>query len=171
MHAETSASRGVCGDHASSGKDSGRESPMRSCRKGPIYLHLHENVLARLGGSPTALSGAVTPRPAAYKLPADACMVKPEQVEQDPAEQHVVDEEEDLHAATLDLAQQLRLSCSRAIRHGDMREQAGSDSSKAHAFEVHLLLAEPTRRSKMTRNNACLDLGALGQRAPPCRLD
>ena len=170
MHAETGATRGVCGDDASSGKDSGRASPMRSCCKGPIYFHLHDNVLARLGGTSAVLSGAVTPRSGACKLPADACMVKPEQVEQDPSEQHVVDEEEDLHAATLNLAQQLRLSCSRAIRHGDMREQK-TDGSKARAFEDHLLLAEPSRRSKMTRNNACLDLGALGLRAPPCRTD
>mmetsp|Transcript_34039 Transcript_34039/g.80756 ORF Transcript_34039/g.80756 Transcript_34039/m.80756 type:complete len:198 (+) Transcript_34039:106-699(+) len=192
MHAETGATRDVCGDYegkscsGSSENSSGRDSPMRrfskegSLPKGPIYLHLHENALARLGvGAAAVLSGAVTPRvgrsSCASKLPADACMVMPEQ---EPAVEHVQDErveEEplDLLAATLDLSQQLRLSCARAIRHGEIREQTlyeKTNESKELAFEDHLFLAEPTRRSRMTRNNACLDLGALSQRAAPCRL-
>ena len=168
MHAETGATHGACMDHASSGNDPGPASPMLACRKSPIYLHVHENVLARLGSAASKLhadafmvkseqaeqetsiyvhihenvqarfdvkrssstlslhSGAVIPRSVSSKLPADACMVKPAQVE--------LEEEEE-----------------------------------NSAFEDHLLLAEPTRRSKMTRNNACLDLGVLGRRAAtPC---
>jgi hypothetical protein len=96
-----------------------------------IYVHIHENVQARFdvkrSSSTLSLhSGAVIPRSVSSKLPADACMVKPAQVE--------LEEEEE-----------------------------------NSAFEDHLLLAEPTRRSKMTRNNACLDLGVLGRRAAtPC---
>ncbi|KAJ1495821.1 hypothetical protein T484DRAFT_1875378 [Baffinella frigidus] len=113
------------------------------------------------------------------KIPADACMVKPVQVERSPAVAAVKDEQEEEEPlldllATLDLSQLLRLSCHRVVRHGEMREQADfekSGLSEAHAFEDHLYLAEPTRRTRMTRNNACLDLGALCKRARPCRLE
>ena len=74
----------------------------------------------------------------------------------------------------LDLGQQLRLSCQRAVRHGEMREQVcyeKTGGSKEHAFDDHLYLAEPTRRSCLTRNNACLDLGALSRRASPFQFE
>mmetsp|Transcript_14682 Transcript_14682/g.35435 ORF Transcript_14682/g.35435 Transcript_14682/m.35435 type:complete len:153 (-) Transcript_14682:123-581(-) len=69
-------------------------------------------------------------------------------------------------SSRLDLGEQLRLACNRAVRHGEIREQMSYEKtggSKEHAFEDHLYLAEPTRRSSMTRNNACLDLGALSR--------
>jgi len=170
--------------------------PMRACLKegappmSHIHVHQHENVLARLSMGASAvrrscsihstLSGAETPRTGATNnAPKHAGMVKPAQVERSPAVAAVKDEPEeeeplDLLATSLDLSQLLRLSCARAVRQGEIREQVGlerTSGSEAHAFEDHLYLAEPTRRTRMTRNNACLDLGALCKRARPCRLE
>ncbi|KAJ1482189.1 hypothetical protein T484DRAFT_1952562 [Baffinella frigidus] len=167
-------------------------SPMRACRKegaqpmAHILVHLHENVLARLGerrssSSHSLLSGAETPRGGANRgaprMP-DACMVKPSQVERAPAAVAVKDEPEEEEPlldllATLDPIQLLRLSCARAVRQGEILEQVGFEKtrSKAHVFEDHLYLAKPKRRTRMTRNNACLDLGALYKRARPCSME
>ena len=153
----------------------------------PICVHLHENVLASLGvssrRSPSLLSAAGTPvagtPPTSRsslkrrdKMSRDASMVTSSPVEQDPAEdvKHEPDEV-GLLVSTLDLAQLLRLSCARAVRQGEIRAQVGFEKTGgfhgcvAYAFEDHLYLAEPTRRTYMTRNNGCLDLGALCKRA------
>ena len=56
-------------------------------------MHLHENVLSRLGAGADVLSGTAAPTSLshsrlsgcaslAHKLPADACIVRPERVEQ-----------------------------------------------------------------------------------------
>ena len=93
-----------------------------------------------------------------------------------PTRRACVKEEKQIFAppSMLDLGQQLRLSCHHAVRHGEMREQVSYEKtggSKEHAFDDHLYLAEPTRRSCLTRNNACLDLGALSRRASPLKLE
>ena len=147
-----------------------------------ICVHLHENVLASLGvssrRSPSLLSAAGTPstscssfNPGA-KMSRDACMVDSSPVQQGPVEDVKCEQEEeekvDVLVSTLDLAQLLRLSCARAVRHGEIRAQVGFEQTGkcvAHAFEDHLYLAEPTRRTRMTRNNGCLDLGALCKRS------
>ena len=49
-------------------------------------------------------------------------------------------------------------------------EQVEQVEDEDSAFEDHLLLVEPSMRSKMMRTNACLDLGVLGRRASPCRM-
>jgi len=199
-----------------------------------IYVHLHENVRARMGvkhssstvslqlpwreaGPPNHHDGAVTPRAGASKLPADACMipwreagppnhhddkvacmVKPEQVEQDPSEQHVVDEEEDLfftlvtgcrrslrlklsdtgvyepqileedlHAATLDLAQQPPWRQPRGktmISLGN--SHTNITSKRQHLWEIDLRFAPGLPPGW---HAATLDLWYLAHKNPPPR--
>jgi hypothetical protein len=83
--------------------------------------------------------------------------------------------------ASLDLGQLLRLACARAVRVVEMQERmlfedscCGSAKglvSRRQAFEDHLDICEPTRRSRLVRNNGCLDLGALHKRARSARLE
>ncbi|KAJ1495817.1 hypothetical protein T484DRAFT_3099885, partial [Baffinella frigidus] len=199
MEVMTHAAKVSGGEHAArdcrarvENLSSGNASPIRACRKegaqlrGPIHVHLHENVLARLGVGASAvrrassnqsllsgvgtlrLSGG-TPRAGRACAPKMPGMVKPARVDRSPAVAAVKDEPEE--GEPLDWLA-LRLSCARAVRQGEIREQVGlerTSGSEAHAFEDHLYLAEPTRRTRMTRNNACLDLGALCKRA--CRIE
>mmetsp|Transcript_36284 Transcript_36284/g.86214 ORF Transcript_36284/g.86214 Transcript_36284/m.86214 type:complete len:202 (-) Transcript_36284:44-649(-) len=195
VHAALTGADGVSGEYAamrwkgSAAKSCLAATPTRRVcfkegthAKGPIFAPL---VLARLGVGASAVrrSSSICSLPSgagcSSKIPADACMVKPVQVERSPAVAAVKDEPEeeeplDLLATSLDLSQLLRLSCARAVRQGEIREQVGlerTSGSEAHAFEDHLYLAEPTRRTRMTRNNACLDLGALCKRARPSRME